>query len=171
MKIKDTLGVSNTKSFILKYDTPILTIKGSKVEDSGSKLMAGTVIEGFVKTRIISNDKDKKTPYKFIQIFDGKKGINQFISPKTVNLYINDFSDAENTVIKTKKTAWGENKSNANGNVKKKNNIFVKYGLPLIGTYIGYRIAKHKGVSGGKMALFIIGFGLLGALPSFINKK
>ena len=66
-------GVNNTLSFILKETTPILEFgNNGVVEESDKKLLKGTVIQGQLKTRVVSMNGDK-IPYRFIQLKD-KKG-------------------------------------------------------------------------------------------------
>ena len=59
-------GIKNNLSFVLTENAPILSFKGSKVEDSGKKLVKGTVINGLLKTRVV-NINGEKVAYKFIE--------------------------------------------------------------------------------------------------------
>ena len=50
---KKNTSVSNEMSFVLKGNTPILAIKGSNVNETPKKLFKGSVIKGFLKTRVV----------------------------------------------------------------------------------------------------------------------
>ena len=164
MEIK---GINTNLSFILTENAPILDIRGNKVEDSGKKLLKGTVLEGLLKTRVVSID-GQKVAYRFIELKD-KKG---YISPRVVNLYIGTFAnlDGEEKTDSTpvKKTAFGEQEVNKKTSRK---NYLINYGLPILGGIVGYKIAKRTGADDKKTISYVLFFGLLGWLPRYIYKN
>ena len=82
-------GINNTLQFILKESTPIYELgQKSNMEESDKKLLKGTIVDGQLKTRIVSIN-GERVPFKFIQLKD-KKG---YISPQVVNLYIGKFAN------------------------------------------------------------------------------
>jgi len=160
-------GIKNNLSFVLTENAPILSLKGSKVEDSGKKLVKGTVVNGLLKTRVV-NINGEKVAYKFIEL-ENKKG---YISPQVVNLYISTFANYEGEAknkdgTPVKETSFGEKEA-----VKKrtKKNYLINYGLPIIGGVVGYQIAKRTGADNKKTLSYVLFFGLLGWLPRYINK-
>lgn len=163
----ETKGITNNLSFILTENAPILNFKGSKIEESGKKLIKGTVVRGLLKTRVVNID-GEKVAYKFIEL-ENKKG---YISPQVVNLYVGTFANLEgenNNVDKTpvKKTAFGEDGAKQK---RTKKNYLINYGLPIIGGIAGYQIAKRTGADDKKMIGYVLFFGLLGWLPRYIYK-
>jgi len=164
MKTKE--GISSNRLFILNANAPVLSIKGSKVEETDRVLVKGTVISGAIKTRVIGSGKDKK-PFKFIHIEDSK---NSYLAPPAVNYFINDFSKIEKkrrTGSEVRDTAWGE----VQGRKKKNNNFVVNYALPAAGAFIGYKLAQKQGAGAKKTALYVIGFGLLGMAPKYMKNN
>jgi len=161
--MKKQAGISNTQKFILTGNTPIIKIKGSKAEQGDTKLMRGTIIEGMVKTRILSQGKEK-VPYKLIEIKD-KKG---YVSPESVNLYINNFANLDgNPQDKTRDTAFGEKPTTE----QKIKNTVVNWGLPILGGVVGFQVAKKMNADGKKMFGYIAFFTLLGFIPRYLTKK
>lgn len=163
----ETKGINNYLSFILTENAPLLTLKGSNIEESGKKLVKGTVVEGVLKTRII-NISGEKVPYRFIELKD-KKG---YISPQVVNLYVGTFANYNGeykNLDKTpvKDTAFGENSSNKK---RERKNYLINYGLPIIGGVVGYQIAKRTGADNQKTLSYVLFFGLLGWLPRYVYK-
>ena len=160
-------GIKNNLSFVLTENAPILSFKGSKVEDSGKKLVKGTVVNGLLKTRVV-NINGEKVAYKFIEL-ENKKG---YISPQVVNLYISTFANYDGEAknkdsTSVKETAFGE-KNAINKRTKK--NYLINYGLPVLGGVVGYQIAKRTGADNKKTLSYVLFFGLLGWLPRYINK-
>ena len=160
-------GIKNNFSFILTENAPILSFKGNKVEDSGKKLVKGTVINGLLKTRVISVD-GEKVAYKFVEL-ENKKG---YISPQVVNLYIGTFANYEGgdktkDSTPVKETAFGQQKAD---NKRTKKNYLINYGLPVLGGVVGYKIAKRTGADSKKTLSYVLFFGLLGWLPRYIYK-
>jgi hypothetical protein len=156
-------GINNTLQFILKETTPILEFgDNSVIEESDKKLLKGTIIDGQLKTRLI-NYRGEKIPFKFIQL-KGKKG---YISPQVVNLYIGKFANFEDSEVKEEIT----NETKPYQNPKKRNNLIINYGLPVLGGVIGYYIAKKTEADEKKMIGFILFFGFLGILPRYLYKK
>lgn len=163
----ESKGIKNNLSFVLTENAPILTFKGSKIEDSGKKLIKGTVVNGLLKTRIVNID-GEKIAYKFIEL-ENKKG---YISPQVVNLYVGTFanyvSDGKNIdSTPVKETAFGEDKANKK---RTKKNYLINYGLPVLGCVVGYQIAKRTGADDKKTISYVLFFGLLGWLPRYIYK-
>jgi hypothetical protein len=161
-------GVDSTQEYILKENTPILQIKGSDIEDTGRKLVKGTVVKGLLKTRIVKMGDDKRG-YKFIELKDGKG----FISPQVVNIYIPTFANsvgdpkkADNTPVQD--TAFGEKPKTLKTRAK---NMVINYGLPALGAYAGYKIAERMGADTKKTVGLVIFFGLIGLIPRYISKK
>lgn len=163
----ETTGIKNNLSFILTENAPILQLKGSKIEDSGKKLIKGTVVNGLLKTRVVNID-GEKIAYKFIEL-DNKKG---YISPQVVNLYVGTFANYEGEgknidTTPVKETAFGEQDAK---NKRTKKNYLINYGLPVLGGVVGYQIAKRTGADDKKMIGYVLFFGLLGWLPRYIYK-
>jgi hypothetical protein len=161
------VGVNNNLTFLLTETSPILQIKKGEVDESGKKLVKGTVIEGMLKTRVV-NVKGQKTPYRFIQLKD-KAG---YISPQVVNLYIGNFAnlDGNNQKKETdpvKGTAYGQK----SGKKKKLKNAIINYGVPVLGGFVGYKIAKKMGADTKKTVGFVLFFGLLGCIPRYMYKN
>ena len=163
----ETTGIKNNLSFILTENAPILSLKGNKVEDSGRKLVQGTIVNGLLKTRVVNID-GQKVAYKFIEL-ENKKG---YISPQVVNLYVGTFANYEGEVksvdtTPVKDTALGEKDA-----VKRrsKKNYLINYGLPVLGGVVGYQIAKKMGADDKKTISYVLFFGLLGWLPRYIYK-
>lgn len=163
----ETKGINTNLQFILTEDAPVLEIKSSKVEDSGRKLLKGTIVSGLLKTRVVNIDGDKNA-YRFIELKDK----NGYISPQVVNLYIGTFANLEGAdktdKSPVKKTAFGEEKAN---NKRNKKNYLINYGLPILGGVVGYQIAKRTGADSKKTLSYILFFGVLGWLPRYIYKK
>lgn len=162
-------GVNNNLQFILTETAPILEISKGGVEESDKKLMEGTVIEGQLATRIVSNGK-RKVPYRFIKL--GKK--KGFLSPHVVNLYVGHFANLDglnptkdDTPVRD--SAFGEKK--AKSKTKKLTKFVINYGLPIGGAYAGFKIAKKMGADPKKTAGYVIFFTLLGLLPRYLNKN
>jgi hypothetical protein len=163
----ETTGIKNNLSFILTENAPILQLKGSKIEDSGKKLIKGTVVNGLLKTRVVNID-GEKIAYKFIEL-DNKKG---YISPQVVNLYVGTFANYEGEgknidTTPVKETAFGEQDAKKK---RTKKNYLINYGLPVLGGVVGYQIAKRTGADDKKMIGYVLFFGLLGWLPRYIYK-
>lgn len=163
----ETTGIKNNLQFILTENSPILQLKGSKIESSGKKLIKGTVVNGLLKTRVVNID-GEKVAYKFIEL-ENKKG---YISPQVVNLYIGTFAnyEGESKNIDTspvKDTAFGEKDAK---NKRTKKNYLINYGLPILGGIVGYQIAKRTGADDKKMISYVLFFGLLGWLPRYVYK-
>jgi hypothetical protein len=163
----ETTGIKNNLSFILTENAPILLFKGNKVEDSGKKLVKGTVVNGLLKTRVVNID-GEKIAYKFIEL-ENKKG---YISPQVVNLYVGTFAnyEGESKNIDTtpvKETSFGEQDAK---NKRTKKNYLINYGLPVLGGVVGYQIAKRTGADSKKTISYVLFFGLLGWLPRYIYK-
>ena len=121
-----------------------------------------------IKTRII-NVNGEKTPYKFIQLANGKG----YLSPSVVNGYIGTFAnlDGLNPVDETptKKYALGEhNKGNQKARLK---STLINYALPITGGVIGYKIAKKMNAEMKKTVGYIIFFGLLGSIPRYLYRN
>ena len=160
-------GIKNNFSFILTENAPILSFKGNKVEDSGKKLVKGTVVNGLLKTRVVSVD-GEKVAYKFVEL-ENKKG---YISPQVVNLYIGTFANYEGDdktedSTPVKGTAFGQQKADKK---RTKKNYLINYGLPVLGGVVGYKIAKRTGADSKKTLSYVLFFGLLGWLPRYIYK-
>lgn len=158
-------GISNNLKFILKETSPILEIRGGVVEQSDKKLIKGTVVDGMLKTRVVKYNKEK-IPFKFVELKD-KKG---YLPPSILNLYISTFANIEG-VEETKKedevkaTSFGEKKPN-----KLKNGL-IKYGIPVIGGVVGFKIAQKMEMDTKKTAGMVIFFCLIGFLPRYLLKK
>lgn len=162
-----TIGIDNTKEYIVRESSPVLLIKNSKVDEADKRILKGTVVEGALKTRVINID-GEKVPYKFIQIKDSK----EYISPQVVDVYINDFEgiDGENVDKNpVRKTAYGEDKKTSRKQRIKR--IAVNYGLPLAGAVIGYKVAEKKGGDMRTKVGYVLFFTLLGALPRILSKN
>lgn len=156
-------GINNTLSFILKETTPILEFADNGVvEESDKKLLKGTVIQGQLKTRVVSMNGDK-IPYRFIQLKD-KKG---YISPQMVNLYIGKFANFENADVQEEKSKETEPYKNP----KKKGNLIINWGLPIGGGVLGYFVAKKIEAEPKKMVGYVIFFTLIGFSPRYLYKK
>lgn len=156
-------GINNTLQFILKETTPILELGDkSVIEESDKKLLKGTIIDGQLKTRIVSID-GQKIPFKFIQLKD-KKG---YISPQIVNLYIGKFANFDDAEKKEEITQEIEPYKKP----KKIKNAIINYGLPVMGGVLGYYVAKKTDADEKKMVGFILFFGFLGFLPRYLSNK
>ena len=156
-------GINNTLSFILKETTPILEFgNNGVVEESDKKLLKGTVIQGQLKTRVVSMNGDK-IPYRFIQLKD-KKG---YISPQMVNLYIGKFANFDNADNKEEKSQETEPYKNP----KKKGNLIINWGLPIGGGVLGYFVCKKMEAEPKKMIGYVVFFTLIGFLPRYLYKK
>jgi len=161
-------GVNNSLKFILRESTPILEIRSGKVEESQNKLLQGTVVDGMLKTRIVKVGKEK-VPYRFIEL-KNKKG---YLSPATVNVYIDKFANLDGEEeqldldVDVKQTALGETPAKTS-RVK---NFIINWALPITGGVIGYKIAKKMDADEKKTFGYVVFFGLLGMIPRFMNKK
>jgi hypothetical protein len=159
-------GINNTHKFILKETSPILEIRGGSVEESDKKLVQGTIVDGMLKTRVVKVGKEKR-PYRFIEI-KNKKG---YLSPSVVNLYVGNFANLEgegsDSNSDVKSTAFGEKSSRG----KKAKDVFINWGLPVIGGVVGYQIAKKMGADEKKTIGFVLFFGLLGVIPRYLYNK
>lgn len=158
-------GVNNTLSFVLKETSPILTIRNGSVEESDKKLLKGTIVEGMLKTRVIKIDRDK-IPYRFIEL-KNKKG---YLSPSVVNLYVGNFANLdgeESTSNDVKNTSFGQQPSKG----KKAKDLFINWGLPVVGGVVGYQIAKRMDADQRKTIGFVVFFGLLGLIPRYLYNK
>jgi len=156
-------GINNTLSFILKETTPILEFgDNGVVEESDKKLLKGTVVQGQLKTRVVSMNGDK-VPYRFIQLKD-KKG---YISPQMVNLYIGKFANFDNADVKEENSQETEPYKNP----KKRGNLIINWGLPIGGGVLGYFVGKKMEAEPKKMVGYVIFFTLIGFLPRYLYKK
>jgi hypothetical protein len=156
-------GINNTLQFILKESTPIYELgQKSNMEESDKKLLKGTIVDGQLKTRIVSIN-GERVPFKFIQLKD-KKG---YISPQVVNLYIGKFANFEEAENNEEIT----NAVKPYQNPKKAKNFVINYGLPMVGLGLGYYVAKKTDADEKKMIGYILFFGLLGILPRYLYNK
>jgi len=160
-------GIDNTLKFILKETSPVLEIRGGVVEESDKKLIQGTIVEGILKTRVVKIGKEK-IPYKFIEL-KNKQG---YLSPSSLNVYISKFANLEGgfkskDIGDTKETAFGEKPTKK----QKIKNIMVNYGLPIIGGYLGYQVAKKMQADNKKMVGYIAFFALIGMIPRYLHNK
>jgi hypothetical protein len=165
---KKNTSVSNEMSFVLKGNTPILAIKGSNVNETPKKLFKGSVIQGFLKTRVVDFN-GEKTPFKFIQL----KEESGYISPRIVDLYIpieegyetSDFTGNKETKLDIVNKIQNEE-------IKPhKKNIFIAYVLPVLTGILGWQIAKKMDLDmKNKLALTTISF-LLGTIPNYNLKN
>jgi len=157
-------GVDRNLEFKIKTTAPILELKGSEIKETDKNLIKGTVFKGILTTRIIKIDKEK-VPYKFIKLKDEK---NKYVSPRVINLYVNDFASVEGEPEKeeVQPTALGEKKTK-----KGAKNFIINYGLPMGGMTIGYLIAKKKQSDLKQTAGYVVFFGLLGLLPKYVMKQ
>lgn len=161
-------GIDSSLQFILKENSPILELKGSRVEETGKKLVRGTVVNGMLKTRIINVD-GQKVPFRFIQL-SNKKG---YISPQVVDVYIGTFANLDGLAPQkdktpTKPTAFGEKSNGKRGKAK---NFVINYALPVAGGVVGYKIAQRMGADTKKTAGLVLFFGLLGCIPRYIYRN
>jgi hypothetical protein len=155
-------------SFVLKDNTPILAIKGSNVNETPKKLFKGSVIQGFLKTRVVDFN-GEKTPFKFIQL----KEESGYISPRVVDLYVpiaDEFKTS--SFIGNEETKLDVvNKLQSEEIKPPKKNIFIAYVLPVITGVLGWQIAKKMDLDmKNKLALTTISF-LLGTIPNFNLKN
>lgn len=149
-------------TFILNDDLPVLSIKNSSISETNKKLIKGTILKGFLKTRLISLD-GKRSPFKFIQLKDE----NGYISPRGVDIYIEIKKEQLNNFS-------GENNEKDNlENVPKNKKVskLLSIGLPAIGGVLGYQIANKKGMELTKKIAFVLGFSLLFYVPIYVYKK
>jgi len=161
MRNKNNNNVSEL-SFMVKDTTPVLSIKGSQINKTDKKLFKGTIINGFLKNRVVSF-KGRKTPFKFIQL----KEENGYISPQDVDLYIpiEDFTIQSNFV--EDKKIEEEVKE-----LKTKNkNLFITYGLPVLTGVLGYQIAKKMDFDTKNKVFLTLIFSFLGMIPNFNMKN
>lgn len=157
-------GINNALEFILRETSPILLIKNGSVEESDKKLLKGTIVEGMLKTRVIKIDREK-IPYKFIEL-KNRKG---YLSPSVVNLYVGKFANlegGETSKNDVKSTSFGQQSKG-----KKAKDIFVNWGLPVVGGVVGYQIAKRMEADQRKTIGFVVFFGLLGLIPRYLYNK
>lgn len=165
---KKNMSVSNEMSFILKDNTPILAIKGSSIKETPKKLFKGSVIQGFLKIRVVDFN-GEKTPFKFIQLKDE----NGYISPRVVNLYLPITEEFKtSSFIGNEETKLDVvNKLQSEEIKPPKKNIFIAYVLPVITGILGWQIAKKMDLDmKNKLALTTISF-LLGTIPNFNLKN
>lgn len=160
-------GVNNTLQFKLKETSPILQIRNGSVEESDKKLLQGTVIEGMLKTRVIRIDREK-VPYRFVEL-KNKKG---YLSPSVVNLYVGNFANLEgdesnNSNNDVQKTSFGQKTTKG----KKAKDFFINWGLPVIGGFVGYQIAKRMEADQRKTIGLVVFFGVLGLIPRYLHNK
>ena len=165
---KKNMSVSNEMSFVLKDNTPILAIKDSNVNETPKKLFKGSVIQGFLKTRVVDFN-GEKTPFKFIQL----KEESGYISPRVVDLYVpiaNEFKTS--SFIGNEETKLDVvNKLQSEEIKPPKKNIFIAYVLPVITGILGWQIAKKMDLDmKNKLALTTISF-LLGTIPNYNLKN
>jgi hypothetical protein len=149
-------------SFMVRDTTPVLSIKGSQINTTDKKLFKGTIINGFLKNRVV-NFKGRKTPFKFIQL----KEQNGYISPQDIDLYIpiEDFTIQSNFV--EDKKIEEEVKE-----LKTKNkNLFITYGLPVLTGILGYQIAKKMNFDTKNKVFLTLIFSFLGMIPNFNMKN
>jgi hypothetical protein len=161
MRNKNNNNVSEL-SFMVKDTTPVLSIKGSQINKTDKKLFKGTIINGFLKNRVVSF-KGRKTPFKFIQL----KEENGYISPQDIDLYIpiEDFTIQSNFV--EDKKIEEEVKE-----LKTKNkNLFITYGLPVLTGVLGYQIAKKMDFDTKNKVFLTLIFSFLGMIPNFNMKN
>lgn len=161
MRNKNNNNVSEL-SFMVKDTTPVLSIKGSQINKTDKKLFKGTIINGFLKNRVVSF-KGRKTPFKFIQL----KEENGYISPQDIDLYIpiEDFTIQSNFV--EDKKIEEEVKE-----LKTKNkNLFITYALPVLTGVLGYQIAKKMDFDTKNKVFLTLIFSFLGMIPNFNMKN
>lgn len=161
------VGINNTIKFILKKSTPILEIRNGVLEESERKLIKGTVIDGILKKRVVKHN-GKKIPIKLVEI-KGKKG---YIFPNILNIYVEklakfDGAEIENKEDEVKTTSFGEKKTTKS----KAKDMLINYGIPIIGGFVGYKIAKKMDLEPKKMIGMVIFFSLIGLLPRYLYKK
>ena len=160
------LTSSNSMSYQLNDNVPILNIKNSVVSETNKKLFRGTIIEGFLKTRIV-NLKGNKIPFKFIQLKDE----SGYISPKAVDLYISLSSLNQSNFDASKESLIEEKKDDLKNVKKQKTNKLIAYGLPVATSVLGWHIAKKMGLDLKNQVLVSIVCLLLGSAPNYMIKN
>lgn len=163
-----TDGVNNLLSFRLNEDTPIFKIKGGKADETEKKLLKNTVVDGKLKTRIITVDREKE-PFKVIELAN-EKG---YISPHVVSLYLKEFENINANDLSVKKTPVRETSNGEKSTSRKSRakNIIINYGLPATGAFVGYKVAKKMGSDTKKTIGLVLFFTVLGFLPKYIHRK
>jgi len=161
-------GIDISHQFILLEDSPILNIQGNNVEESDKKLVKGTIVEGSLKTRIVKLG-DLKRPYKFVEL-KNKKG---YLSPRVLNIYIGKFANLEGELTNSENNGGDVSLNMYQKPPKKKGikDIFINYGLPIAGGFIGYKIAKRMEADDKKTLGFVVFFGLIGLIPRYMLNK
>lgn len=150
--------VSTHTEFIIKKDTPVLELKGAnRLDDSGSKLLEGTVVKGDLKKLFVKNGRGIEVPVKMIALAEKK---NNYIIPESIDVYIGQFANAD-----------GLSEADKVGNntiiskTENRINFTLKYILPLIGAGAGFYFAKRKGFENKELIMSVVGGALIGATP------
>lgn len=149
-------------TFILNDNLPVLSIKNSSISESGKTLLKGTIVNGFLKTRLISLN-GKRNPFKFIQL----KNENGYISPRGADVYI----EIKKEQLKSFDGIVSEKENLESISKPKKVSKVLSFGLPVIGGVLGYQIANKKGMELTKKIAFVLGFSLLFYVPIYVYKK
>lgn len=156
-------------TFIVKKDTNILNFKGNEYTVTQKLLKKGTVFTGTLRTKIIGRGKDNKRPVKLLQV-DGSK---DYVELSSSNIYMDELAKADKSNFDGGENAPTTSKP-YDKNYKTKaglKNIVLKYGLPIGGAYVGYQIAKKKGLDTTKTFALVIALGFVSYLPYLAQKR